>query len=198
MAERTNNEWLEDLRAEGERQMLALEALRAFILSRLSVALDGKFTPGNPAHKALVKSTAQKTLSQVLEHLDTYDGRSAFTTWALKIAVRQALWELRQQRSLGTKGERTFSEIAPEMYGELAMDGFLQYLHRVLKEELTENQRIAIRAMIMSRMPKEEVARQLNMERRDYFKMIHDARLRLKRRFQVDGWILGKAKENNG
>jgi RNA polymerase sigma-70 factor (ECF subfamily) len=74
------------------------------------------------------------------------------------------------------------------MYTKLEMDEFLQYLHRILKEELTENQRIAIRAMIMSRVPKEEVAQRLGMKRHDYFKMIHDARLRLKRRFEADGW----------
>ncbi|MDD2921035.1 MAG: hypothetical protein PHQ36_02015 [Anaerolineales bacterium] len=73
----------------------------------------------------------------------------------------------------------------------------MQYIHRVFKEELTDNQRIALRSMIMSRMPKEEVAQRLGMERQDYFKMIHDARLRLKRRLESDGLFHELAKQTD-
>jgi hypothetical protein len=44
--------------------------------------------------------------------------------------------------------------------------------------------------MVMFRMPKEEVMRLLLMERCDYFKMIHDARLRIKRRLQNDSVVV--------
>lgn len=71
----------------------------------------------------------------------------------------------------------------------------MQYIHRVFKEELTDDQRTAIRAMIMSRVPKEEVAMSLGMKRCDYFKMIHDARLRLKHRLEADGFFPGVAKK---
>ncbi len=57
---------------------------------------------------------------------------------------------------------------------------------------MTENQRTAIRVMVMRRMPKGEVDRYLGMQRFDYFKMIHDACLRLKRRFELDGWFSKK------
>ena len=43
--------------------------------------------------------------------------------------------------------------------------------------------------MVMFRMPKEEVMRLLKMERCDYFTMIHDARLKIKRRLQKDGMV---------
>lgn len=188
MVDRTNTEWQADLHAGGERQALALEDLRGFIVSRISCAFGGRVAPGSPELEALLESAERETLSQVLEHPNAYDGLSTFTTWVLKIAVRQALWELRRQRSHGMDQERALPEISYEMYTKLEMDEFLQYLHRILKEELTENQRIAIRAMIMSRVPKEEVAQRLGMKRHDYFKMIHDARLRLKRRFEADGW----------
>lgn len=151
---------------------------------------------GEPGFEAFVKSVAGKTIVYVLEHLNTFEEQSAFTTWALKFAVRQALYELRQQHGQVVSECPALPEIPREQYDQLGRDEFMQYVHRVFKEELTDNQRTAIRAMIMSRVPKEEVATSLGMERCDYFKMIHDARLRLKHRLEADGFFSGIAKKN--
>jgi hypothetical protein len=40
--------------------------------------------------------------------------------------------------------------------------------------------------MVMFRVPKEDVMIYLGMERCDYFEMIHNARLRIKQRLQID------------
>lgn len=43
-------------------------------------------------------SKTQETLLRVLDQLDTFEGRSLFTTWVHKIAIRIALTELRRKR----------------------------------------------------------------------------------------------------
>jgi RNA polymerase sigma-70 factor, ECF subfamily len=111
--------------------------------------------------------------------------------------VRQALCEFRQQRWQSNSAGEGLQKISSKIYNLLERDEFMQYVYQVFKEELTENQRTALRAMIMLRVPKEEVMRSLGMERCDYFKMIHDARLRLKRRLERDGWLLKKQGEVN-
>ncbi len=189
MTRRANEEWLVDLRSEGERQSMAVKDLRATILQGLPYAMNGKIALDNPDFRTFADSIAQRTLKHIQDHLNDYDGRSAFTTWVLKFAVRQALLELRLQRWQTTAYKQTLPEIPPALHEQLAQNESLQRFHQILRDDLTPNQRTAIRLMMMLRMPKEEVAQYLGMDIYDYFKMIHDARLRLKRRLEADGWL---------
>lgn len=189
MDNRTNNEWIADLQADGDQQAQALEDLRGIIAESLPTMLSGRLSLEPLEIEAFVKSITQKTLSHVLENLNTFEGRSAFTTWVLKIGVRQTLGDVRWLRWQAIASGESLPAVPAKMYDALGHNEFMQYVHRVFREELTDNQRFAIRAMIMLRMPKEEVAKSLGMERCDYFRMIHDARLRLKRRLAADGWF---------
>ena len=187
MARRTNDEWLIDLRSGDERQSMAVDDLRAAILQGLPYALKGKIALDNTDFRTFADSVAQKTLLHMQDHLNDYDGRCAFTTWVLKFAVHQALLELRLQRWHTTTNKQTFPEIPPALHEQLAQNDSLQRFHQILEDELTPNQRTAIGLMRMLRMPKEEVAQYLGMDFCDYFKMVHDARLQLKRRLEADG-----------
>jgi RNA polymerase sigma-70 factor, ECF subfamily len=189
MQKRTNEEWITDLRLGGNRQAQALNDLRSFLVQRLQPVLLEKTGSASPTSNLQIDAIIEKTLAVILEDLDSFVERSALTTWALKIGVRQLLYELRWNRWQHASGGEGLPQIAPIMYEKLERDEFMQYIHRIFQEELTENQRVAIRAMTMSRVPKEVVARTLDMERCDYFKMIHDARLRLKHRLECDGWL---------
>ena len=95
---RSNTDWLSDLRSSGPARAAALEELRGRILAALPRALSPWLTPADPRFEALAEETAQETLLRVLSHLDTFEGRSQFTTWVYKIAVRAALSELRRQK----------------------------------------------------------------------------------------------------
>lgn len=191
--QRANEEWLNDLQCSDERRSQALADLSAIILESFPYALRGVSPPNSPDIKTLADMVAQKTLIHVQEHLSDYEGKSAFTTWVLKLAVHQTLLDLRMRQWRVVAPEHGLPDIPHDMYNELAQDKPLHRIHQIMNEELTENQRLAIRSMVMFRMPKEEVARFLGMELCDYFRMIHDARLRMKRRMQADGWLpLGK------
>jgi RNA polymerase sigma-70 factor (ECF subfamily) len=63
----------------------------------------------------------------------------------------------------------------------------LRHLQRILSEELTEKQRQALMAVSVKGMPLEEVARRLGTNRNALYKMMHDARLRLKHRLEREG-----------
>jgi RNA polymerase sigma-70 factor (ECF subfamily) len=58
----------------------------------------------------------------------------------------------------------------------------LQRVSRLINEELTEKQRQAMVATAIEGVPLEEVARRMNMKRNALYKLLHDARLRLKKR----------------
>ena len=95
---RTNESWLSDLRSSGPARETALADLRTLVLNGLPRALAPWITPQDPRFAALAEETVQETLLRVINRLDTFEGRSQFTTWVYKIALRLALSELRRQR----------------------------------------------------------------------------------------------------
>lgn len=199
MPKRTNDEWLSDLRAGGSRRETALVDLRADILYGLPYALRDWLAPDDPHFAALAEEVAQETLMRVLDHLDSFEGRSLFTTWVHKIAVRVALTELRRRHwqdvSLDSlldsdEGERTppaVADRAPEPEIAVEQADLLAHLQRMMQEELTPKQLRAMMAVGMTGMPLEEAARRLGTERNALYKLLHDARVRLKRRLAHEG-----------
>ena len=121
MATRTNEAWLSDLRADGEIRSAAIEDLRAIIRKGLPYALSRWLSPDQPQFNSLVEEVTQETLLRVLDQLGTFEGRSQFTTWVHKIAIRIAITELRRKRWRDSSlDELTENEDAPPPTGLLA------------------------------------------------------------------------------
>ena len=64
---------------------------------------------------------------------------------------------------------------------------FLESLQRLISTELTEKQRQALVAVRIQGMPLEEVARRMGTNRNALYKLLHDARQRLKSRMEAEG-----------
>jgi RNA polymerase sigma-70 factor (ECF subfamily) len=198
MDKRTNEEWVADLRAGGDRQAHALEDLRAIILRGLPYAIAGRLDPNSPESEALTEEVVQETLMRILEYLDSFEGRSQFTTWAHKIAVRAALTELRRVRwrevplpemEMNEETDTSYREIPDDEANpeeQVAQAEMMTRVNRIIMEELTDKQRQALTA-IMAGFPLEEAARRLGTNRNALYKMLHDARLRLKKRLEREG-----------
>jgi RNA polymerase sigma-70 factor (ECF subfamily) len=198
MAMRTNEAWLADLRANGDPRNMALEDLRSIIQKGLPYALSRWLPPDQPQFNALVEEVTQETLLRVLDQLDTFEGRSQFTTWVHKIAVRIALTELRRKRwrdsSLDelTENEDTppppgllaDSHAGPETSAERA--DMLVRVRRIIDEELTDRQREALILLGVKDIPMEDAARKLKTNRNALYKLLHDARVRLKSRLSME------------
>jgi len=198
MATRTNQAWLSDLRAEGERRNAALDDLRVIIQKGLPYALSRWLSPSQPQFESLVEEVTQETLLRVLDQLDTFEGRSQFTTWVHKIAVRIALTELRRKRWRDSSlDELTENEDIPPPQGLLADShagpdvaaeraDMLERVRRVIEEELTDRQRQALVLLGLQDMPMEDAARKLKTNRNALYKLLHDARLRLRTRLALE------------
>ena len=198
MEKRTNEEWIADLRASGDRQAQALEDLRAIILRGLPYAIAGRLDPNSPQSEALTEEVVQETLMRVLQYLDSFEGRSQFTTWVHKIAVRAALTELRRVRwrevplpemEMDDDGDSSYREMPDEGANpeeQVSQTEMMKRVNRIMMEELTDKQRQALTA-IMEGFPLEEAAQRLDTNRNALYKMLHDARLRLKKRLEKEG-----------
>ncbi len=199
MHTRTNDEWLADLRSDGPSRDAALEDLRKVIMKGLPYALTRWMPANEPQFEFLVEEVTQETLLRILDRLDTFEGRSQFTTWVHKIAIRIALSELRRKRWRDSSLDEMVDDeespapdslmedpsASPEISVERA--DTLDRIRRIIDEELTERQRQALLMLSVQDMPIEEAARKLKTNRNALYKLLHDARLRLKRRLIVEG-----------
>jgi RNA polymerase sigma-70 factor (ECF subfamily) len=197
--QRSNAEWIEDLTATGARREAALADLRQIVRSGLPYSLSKYLSPSDPQFDALADEVVQDTLLRTLDYLDTFEGRSKFTTWVHKIAVRIALTELRRKRwedvSLDEILETSEApsnlsllksdQVAPDRIAE--RKDLAAQVQRIIQEELTDKQRKAILALGVHGMPVEEVARRMDMKRNALYKLLHDARVRLKARLAMEG-----------
>jgi RNA polymerase sigma-70 factor (ECF subfamily) len=195
VTKRSNEQWLAELR--GSERDRALADLRAVLVRGLRVALRGRVRSGlNEA----AEDFAQEALIKIMGSLDTFRGESQFTTWAQRIAVRTASTELRRKRwrdvslqevldRYGThSGEN--DRLADEQHTpeELTMRStMVATVRRFVDDELTDKQREAIVAVMFEGMPQEEAARRMGTNRNALYKLMHDARRRLKKRMEAEG-----------
>jgi RNA polymerase sigma-70 factor, ECF subfamily len=194
MTDRDNTAWLQALKEPGLVREAALSDLRTLILKNLVFGLNRWISVNDPRYEALVEEVTQETLLRVLDHLDDFEDRSRFTTWVYKIAIRVALSELRRKHwenvSLDQIIEneelpstpRLVSDPAPGPEAHSERAGIMAFVQRIMDEELSEKQRQAMFAVAVKGMPIEEAARRLGTNRNALYKLLHDARLRIKNR----------------
>ena len=189
MRERTNEQWLTDLRGPNPDEALA--DLYDLLVRGLRVGL-GNYGGGVDAN---AEDFAQEALIKITGNLDSFRGESRFTTWAQKIAMNVALTELKRRRwrdvslqDLFARREGADRGLAdPHLTSEqLALQNtVLGELRRMIDEELTDRQREAVVAVILEEMPISEVARRMGTNQNALYKLLHDARKKLKRQMEA-------------
>ena len=138
---------------------------------------------------------------KILSNLDSYRRESRFTTWAQKIALHLAFTELRRRKwrdvsleellarreATGTRSDPlTDTSSTPEEAA--CQEMMLAAMRRLISEELTERQRTALVAVMLGGMPPEEAARRMNTNRNALYKLIHDARRKLRNCLIAEGF----------
>jgi RNA polymerase sigma factor (sigma-70 family) len=185
--ERSNDQWLAALR--GPRREEALAELRAILMRGLQGALGGQANRVEPA----VEDFAQEALIKILGSLDSFRGECRFTTWAHKICVRTAFAEMRRSRWRDVSLEEVISrpeesaaadpQLDPERTATQTM--IMAEFRRFIDEELTDRQRTALLAALGG-MPLEAVADRMNTNRNALYKLLHDARKKLRQRMSAE------------
>lgn len=199
MNTRTNADWVKQLNSAGIEQEAALSDLRLILQKGLPYGLSKWLSWDDPQFEPLMEEVIQDTLLRVLERLNTFEGRSQFTTWVYKIAIRIALSELRRRRwrdvSLDEMMEDEQATPRPQLAADpipnpeinVENEDMMGRVMRIIDEEMTEKQRQAMMAVGVRGMPMDEVARRMGVNRNALYKLLHDARLRLKTRLTKEG-----------
>lgn len=175
--ERTDEAWIEALRACGPATSQAdvVSDLRDFLRRTLAKGFGRRLAPED------LEDLAQESVLRVHGKLDSFQGQSRFTTWAATIAVNCTLSELRRRRyqhvSIDEAGER--ADWSPREGDSAADEEQIALLRRGIAEALTDRQREAIQAALGG-MPLMELARRWNVSQGAVYKLLHDARRRLR------------------
>jgi RNA polymerase sigma-70 factor (ECF subfamily) len=167
-AERTDQAWVDALKA-GD-----LDDLRDFVRRTLAKGF------GHQLQGADLEDLTQECLLRAHRKLDSFQGQSHFTTWVATIAVNATLSELRRRRhqhlSIEEAGEGADWSVEEDAVDDEAR---VELLRRGIAEALTERQREAIQAALGG-LPLMELARRYDVSQGAVYKLLHDARRRLK------------------
>ncbi len=206
---RTNPEWLHDLTASGPSQEVAVADLRELLL-RAALYFFSR-NPGDLQNLdrgeilQRAEDCAQDALLAVMSHLSDFRGDSKFSTWAYKCAINIALVSARRERWKGVSLDELASadesslferlqpvseELAPE---RSAMQAEVQrVIQQVIENELTDKQRKVVVLMMFYDVPLDEVVRYLESNRNAVYKMLHDARRKMKAGLEQRGFDVGE------
>ncbi len=205
MINRGNEEWIASLRAQGEpAQDQALADLRLRLQRGIYFYLsqDRSDLRGLSAQELaqMSEDLAQDATLRVMDNLDNFRGESRFTTWANKIAIRLAISDLRRARykdfsldELTAEGEllpvssRLATAIAPTPEKVAERDDVMEKIEIALKEALTERQYQALVAIALKGIPMDVLAERMDTNRNALYKLIHDARRKLKNHLEAQG-----------
>ena len=205
MIERTNEQWLAELTGPPHVQPAAIEDLRQRLQRGIYYYLSRERS--DLSHLSAQELTqmgedlAQDATLRVLDNLDSFRGDSRFTTWATKIAVRVAISDLRRARykDFSLDGLAASEEIIPSTAAsvggspdpgpedEAERAEVLAKISAALENALTERQYQALVAVALQGVPMEVVADRMNTNRNALYKLLHDARRKLRAYLESQG-----------
>ena len=205
MIERSNAQWLHDLTAEPVLRDSAIEDLRTRLQRGIFYYLSRERSDladlSSDEITQMAEDFAQDAVLRVLDNLDSFRGDSQFTTWATKVAVRIAISEMRRARyrdfSLDTLMQNNNDSIQatavmngdspdrPEVATE--KQDALDKISQAFAEVLTPRQRAALEAIVLDGIPMDVVAQQLGTNRNALYKLVHDARHKLRAHLEHEG-----------
>lgn len=190
--ENENPSWVERLSSDNPLQHEAIGQLREVLVK----GLKASFLPRGK-DESFCEDVAQESLLKILKALDSFEGRSKFTTWALSIAIRAGISQLRRKHfqdvsleAISAGGDMSFdvAEVSgTDPQQQAVKKSMLETLASLIDDELTEKQRVVVRSLLGG-MPVEEIAHRTDSNRNAVYKMFHDARKRLKTGFESAGY----------
>ncbi|HXH82038.1 MAG TPA: sigma-70 family RNA polymerase sigma factor [Candidatus Tectomicrobia bacterium] len=193
---RSNAEWLSALRSSGAEQADAISDLRAHVLRAALYSLrrsrGSLASLGSTEINQLAEDCAQEAVLAILGRLDEFRGESRFTTWAYSFAVNIALVAARRERwkrvPLDAILERPVpdewtigeSRTAPDPQRIAMQKEMLAAIREAIDRGLTDRQRQALKAIVFEGVPLDELVRHWGSNRNAVYKLLHDARRKLK------------------
>ena len=192
--------WVERLRPESRDRDAAIGELREVLLraARFEVRRRCDRLPQirGGDQEDLAQQSAGDAMVAILSKLDDFRGQSKFTTWAYKFALYEAAAKIRkrawQGRELPLEAEEwpQVPDPGPAPQGEVEMNDLLAAIREEIGTSLTPRQREVLVALALNEVPIDVLAERLGATRGALYKVLHDARKRLRAALAERGMIL--------
>ena len=192
-------EWHLDLHAQGARREEAVGHLHALLLraARFEVFRRRGSLPqlSSTELDELAQDAADDAAVSVLRRLGDFRGDSSFRTWAYKFALLEASVKVRRRawRDRDVKLEPEAWENLPYAGPGPDADAETAALFAVVREgieaALTPRQRQVLVAVVLEGVPIDVLAERLGSNRNALYKMLHDARGRLRAHVAASGYL---------
>lgn len=143
----------------------------------------------------LARQAAGDAVVVVLRKLDTYRGASRFTTWAYKFVVFEVSAALRRERWRGrtvSMDDAEWDRLADRMpdgaHAGVEIRELIGAIERAVAADLTPRQRQIFVAVVVNDVPIDVLADRLDSTRGAIYKVLHDARRKLRSSLETQGW----------
>lgn len=194
MKERDNEQWISQLTSKPQNRDSALKDLRDFMLTGLRASFGSRST----INTAELEDYIQESIERILKNLHTFRGDAKFTTWCMKIAVNLTLSDLRRKRweniSLDSLpmpdkfiSKHSVINILDGPERRAVKKELVNTVRRIVSHDLTDNQQRAMGLILFHGVPLQEIAATMGMKRGALYKLLHEARKKIKERLISSG-----------
>jgi RNA polymerase sigma-70 factor (ECF subfamily) len=199
-----SRQWLARLGSTGPDKPAAIQALFELLLRgarhethRRSGSLPARVVGDLDD---IARQAADDALAVLLRKLDDYRGASRFTTWAYKFAIFEVSAALRREawrgRSITIEDESwdRMADMNPiDPHAQTEVRELVAVVERTVAADLTPRQRDVFIAIIVHGVPIDVVADRHGSSRGAVYKVLHDARQKLRLALAAQGWDVGSA-----
>ncbi|WP_240645781.1 RNA polymerase sigma factor [Georgenia sp. SYP-B2076] len=193
----TGDDWVQALRLRGAARDDALRQLHALMVRaawhqvrRMRAMLPDA---NGDALGEIATAAADGALTALLTKLDTFEGRSRFTTWAYKFAILEAASEMRRRawahRDVRLEDADRWADPGPGPAELTEARELARAIRAAMNDVLTAHQRRVAVALLVDGIPIDVLADRLGTTRGALYKTLHDARGRLRTRLAADGFL---------
>jgi RNA polymerase sigma-70 factor (ECF subfamily) len=183
MCARTSDEdvWIAALRGTAGEREQALAELHALLLRAARFELRRRGLAGSDVDD-LGTQAADDALMAILGKLDTFRGRSRFTTWAYKFALLEAGVKARRRAWHGREVvlDDRLRDAGRSPHEWLEDRELLDAVRDAVQTTLTPHQRAVFRALALDGVPIDVLAERMDTTRGALYKTLHDARRKLR------------------
>ena len=191
-------EWHLDLHAQGARRDEAVAHLHGLLLraSRFEVFRRRDSVPQLSAVELdeLAEEAADDAAISVLRRLDDFRGESSFRTWAYKFALLEASVKVRRRAwrdrevTLEPEHWESLAHAGPGPDDDAENAALLAAVRDGIRTALTPRQRQVLVAAVLDGVPIDVLADRLGSNRNALYKVLHDARRRLREHVAAAGF----------
>ncbi|HET6743958.1 MAG TPA: sigma-70 family RNA polymerase sigma factor [Kribbella sp.] len=194
-----NRAWVRDLSSGGDRRELASRRLYE-VLQRAARSevrrRASRLRLAGPELDDIAHQAAADALLTICGKVGTFRGDCKFTTWAYKFVIfdvaakiNRHFWQRAGIAFDDEDWERlpTGLDIGPEAHAESR--DLMDAVHRAVNETLTAKQKLVFVALILNGMPTDVLADQLGSTHNAIYKMMFDARRKLRTALADAGYL---------